>query len=111
VSFSEETMTPEQQSLLRVDEDTKNLFVVEVYVESGCDVNDGEYSVWIDCIVHGQIDAHDYDLVWDCIADSPEIDLQALPEDSGTLFILEETGEWEDVHWHKYYKVRGRLSL
>lgn len=104
-------MPPEvkdETELLRVTDDSKNLLVVEVYRESGCDVALGEYAVWITQIVNGMLDDHDYQLVWGRIAE--DVDVAAFEPDTRRRYVLEETGEWESNQWHRYYIIRGQLT-
>lgn len=95
-------MTAEQ----RTSEDQlpgKNRFNVAVHTESGCNVKQGEYSVYITGIIAGFIGHDDFYLVAECIAES--LDDLSLPEEGWTPVVVQETGEREDVFWHKYYEV------
>ena len=84
--------------------------IVEVYVgtESGCSVDDDEYSIHITGFF-GSIDINqpggtdDASLIKDCIDNN--IHLLKLPEEGSTRVILIESGEFEGYHWHKYYEI------
>jgi hypothetical protein len=85
-----------------------NLLRVAVTTESGCSFDKMEFSLWIYEIIQGCIDDQDYGLAHECIVN--EIKGKDLPEEGTTDFILEETGEWEDVFWHKYYVIKERIE-
>jgi hypothetical protein len=85
-----------------------NYVSVLIYTESGCYPEDGEYSLVISSFI-GSLDINspggtdDISLIDDCIKN--EIDFPGLPKDGVTEVVLKESGEWEDVFWHKYYIV------
>jgi len=95
----------EQQSIK-----SRSINYVNVFIgtESGCDPSEGEYSLHIGGFI-GALDissiggVDDVSLIIDCIENNiSDIDL---PEEGTTEVVLKESGEWEDVHWHKYYIV------
>ena len=74
----------------------------------GCDPGEGEYTLHIAGFI-GSLDigapsgVDDVSLIQDCVEDNiPEIEL---PIEGVTELILKESGEWEDVFWHKYYVI------
>jgi hypothetical protein len=83
----------------------KNIYEVAILTESGCSIAEGEYSIFITKITVGDIGADDFNLVEECIGDCiAELDL---PNEGFTAFTLIETGEREDVFWHKYYELKA----
>jgi len=80
-----------------------NVYKVSMYFEKGCDFNEGEYNVEINDIVNGTVNLDDYQLVEECISEF-FYEKGPLPDTTYGL-TLQETGEWEDVFWHKYYKI------
>ena len=86
---------------------SKNRYKVAVVTELGCSFDEGECSIYITEILEGYVGRHDFDLVFECIYNN--VEANQLPEEGVTMFILKETGEWEDVHWHKYYEIEERL--
>lgn len=83
---------------------------VLLWLEKGCLKDEGEYSVHLksfseplDLDQPGGVD--DISLIMDCIANS--LDEIELPEEVLTTVTLDESGEWEDVFWNKYYVVAG----
>ena len=87
---------------------SRNIVEVMVGTESGCSIEEGEYSVHISS-VFGSLDisspggADDASLIKDCIDNN--IELLKLPEEGYTRVVLVESGEREDVFWHKYYEI------
>jgi len=86
----------------------KNVIHIFIQTEKGCDPMEGEYSLSIgnmkyplDISSPGGVD--DVSLIKDAIEN--EFDLSGLPEEGLTEVVLIESGEWEDVFWHKYYNV------
>jgi hypothetical protein len=89
------------------DSDDRNRFVIAIQTELGCQISEGEYSVFIVKILSGLIAEDDFTLVQECVAEQiGELDL---PAEGWTEFEINETGEREDVFWHKYYKLGKRL--
>lgn len=92
----------------RLEDRTINYVGVSVCIEADCDVKEGEYSVSINGLIGGlDISApggiDDVSLIKECV------DNYILGSNySGDIVIdlvLKESGEWEDVFWHKYYVV------
>ena len=92
----------------RIEDRSVNYIEVCLYTESGCDASNGEYTMIINSFI-GNLDissiggVDDVSLIKDCIENS--IDEIDLPKEGCTQIILKESGEWEDVFWHKYYEV------
>lgn len=89
------------------DEPVKNRFVIAIQTELGCKIEEGEYSVFIVKLLDGLIGEDDFDLVQECVAEAIR-DLD-LPPEGWTEFEINETGEREDVFWHKYYELGTKL--
>lgn len=81
----------------------KNKIKVSIFTESGCDPEQGEYELLLVSIQHPINLDEDIDLIKEAVVN--EIDFSKLPEEGTTFVTLVESGEWEDVFWHKYYKV------
>ncbi len=90
--------------------ESRSVNYVSVYIgtESGCNPEEGEYTLHIGGFI-GSLDigapsgVDDVSLIQDCVEDNiPEIEL---PIEGVTELILKESGEWEDVFWHKYYVI------
>jgi len=85
-----------------------NTVQVCIGVEGGCDPCEGEYTLNI-CSFIGSLDLHsvggvdDISLIKDCIEN--DFHFALLPNEGCAMVTLEESGEWEDVFWHKYYKI------
>ena len=93
----------------RTENQQINYVKCAIITESGCDPKQGEYTLLITGFL-GMLDisenmggVDDISLIQECIIN--EFDLDTLPEEGTTEIILEETGEREDVFWHKYYKI------
>ena len=91
-----------------IEERSVNYVQVNIVTESGCDIEEGEYSMYIagfigglDLNTPGGVD--DISLIKDCIWD--KFDFSKLPEEGIAEITLKESGEWEDVFWHKYYEI------
>lgn len=86
-----------------------NYVCVVIYTEEGCSPEEGEYGLSL-CSFIGALDlsapggTDDIQLVKDAVEN--EIDFKLLPIEGETEVILRESGEWEDVFWHKYYEVK-----
>ena len=76
-----------------------------VYREFSCKLEDEEYNISIHQIMTGIIEEHTFGLVREAIQEV--INDELCPEESNREWILLESGEWEDVHWHSYYLVMG----
>lgn len=92
----------------RIEDRDINIVKVALDTEKGCDPQENEYSLRIlsvlgclDISSIGGVD--DVSLIKDCIEN--DIDWEIIPEEGATFITLEESGEWEDVFWHKYYKI------
>lgn len=90
------------------------LLTIEVHTEAGCEINKGEYGVFITQIV-GNVSLDDIflDLIREAVVeaiygDNPEI---RLPEEGCTEMRLEETGEWEDVFFNRYFRITSHVVL
>lgn len=86
-----------------------NYVSVAIRTESGCDPKEDEYSMeisgftgFLDISSPGGTD--DIELIKECIRN--DFDFDSLPEEGITEVILVESGEWEDVFWHKYYEIQ-----
>jgi hypothetical protein len=84
---------------------------VVLYLDKGCSVEDDEYMIHLlsaseplDIWQHHGGD--DISLITECIRN--HIDEINLPEETIVVVQLQESGEWEDVHWHKYYVITGQ---
>lgn len=92
----------------------ENPNTIEVYLntDSGCDPSIGEYSLHIISATMG-IDitssVDDVQLVKDCIENN--LEFSNLPEEGTTSITMTESGEWEDVHWHKYYVINRTMRI
>jgi hypothetical protein len=88
----------------------KNKLGVTIWTESGCSFKDGEFTVKISNIIEGEVGHDDHQLVRECVweeyenSDFPQLDAAYYVE-------LVETGEWEDVFWHKYYQIADGSKL
>lgn len=85
-----------------------NYVQVLIHTESGCDPKDGEYwleiSGFVGCLdISSPGGVDDVSLIMECIENN--MDFSTLPEEGTTEVTLRESGEWEDVFWHKYYIV------
>jgi hypothetical protein len=80
---------------------TKNTVRAIVFTEKDCDPKDGEYSVFIQQII-GLFGEDDYGLVKEAINECLD-DLDLFPEGWCEVTLI-ETGEQQDVFWHKYYQ-------
>jgi len=91
-----------------------NYVSVLVETEKGCDINEGEYSLYIMSFI-GSLDIYspggvdDVSLIKDCILN--HLDDLNLPEEGCTQIVLRESGEWEDVFWSKYYEIERYVNL
>ena len=98
--------------MARIEQRTVNYVSVTVQTETGCNVSEGEYGIML-CSSSGYLDLHgtggptggsnDIDLIRECI--NEHIGDYDLPEEGCTEFMLRESGEREDVFWHKYYVI------
>lgn len=86
----------------------RNQVKVTMFIESGCNPSEGEYSLEITQII-GSLDitafggVDDITLIKDAIEDN--IDFSALPKEGFVEICLREDGEREDVFWNKYYVI------
>ena len=85
-----------------------NYVSVALYTERGCNAEEGEYSLRIGDVI-GSLDisssggVDDISLIKECIENDVEFD--KLPKEGMTEIVLQESGEWEGVFWHKYYEI------
>lgn len=89
-------------------EENKNKVVCRMIVESDCNPLDGEYSLYIvsqslplDIFSVGGVD--DVSLIAECVVN--DIGNWTIPEECCIEIYLKESGEWDDVFWHKYYEI------
>ena len=95
----------------RIEERTVNYVSVMIRTESGCNIQEGEYSMSIDNIMGSldisthniEVGVDDVSLIKDAIEN--EFDFSKLPDEGMTEIILKESGEWEDVFWNKFYEI------
>lgn len=80
-----------------------------IEIEEDCDPKKGEYDLFLNksktmlnLSAPGGVD--DISLIKEAIEN--HIDFKNLPPEGTVEVILEESGEWEDVFWHKYYIVK-----
>lgn len=90
-----------------------NYVQVTLYAESGCNVDDGEYQLvlhgfmgGLDISAAGGVD--DISLIKDCIENN--LDKLEIDGFCAVDIILRESGEWEDVFWHKYYEIERSVT-
>jgi hypothetical protein len=85
-----------------------NYISVFLNTESGCNAFEGEYSLYLASFM-GELDissvggVDDISLAKECIEN--HLDFSKIPKHGTTEIILKESGEWEDVFWHKYYEI------
>lgn len=93
----------------RIESRPVNFVECVISVEDGCNVEDEEYSLAITGII-GSIDINavggvdDVTLIKEAISDG--IPIEKYPKNGTMHIVLEESGEWEDVLWHKYYILK-----
>ena len=92
----------------------KKKIEILLWLDAGCSKEEGEYSINLKSFSEpldiGQIGGvDDVSLAVDCIANN--IDEIDLPEETLICVTLEESGEQEDVFWHKYYVVNGAYHV
>ena len=85
-----------------------NYISILLDTEEDCDPEEGEYSLVIISFIGGldlspKDGTDDISLIKECIEN--DVDFDKLPKEGTTEIILKESGEWEDVFWHKYYEV------
>ena len=91
-----------------------NYVEVCIITEAGSNPSKGEYGMGITSFIgtlnisaRGMED--DISLIKECIEEN--IDDIKLPEEGTTQVILRESGEWEDVFWHKYYEIEKTVII
>ena len=96
----------------RIEDRPINIVTMTVFLEEGCSFDLGEYSLEMTGLIgslslSNKFGSGDMDLIKERV----EEDLleHGLEPGRPLLITLEESGEWEDVHWHKYYKVTRRV--
>jgi hypothetical protein len=97
----------------KIESRSINYVSLGLYTEEGCNPLEGEYSLSIlsfmgslDISREGGVD--DISLIKECIEN--DLDFDKLPKEGMTEIILKESGEWEDVFWHKYYEIERVVS-
>jgi hypothetical protein len=75
---------------------------VTIFVESGCSFEDGEY----DKGLSGTILWSDLEKIEECLDNQLEEVFKTFPEDEIVEITLMEDGEWEDVHFWKYFIIK-----
>ena len=92
-----------------------NVVDVTIQTESGCDILEGEYSVSIVGFV-GALDLSSVGGVDDCTLIKEAVDEAIfnndieLCEEGFEEVRFQESGEWEDVFWHKYYVIMPEID-
>ena len=92
----------------RIEDRSINFVQVFIRTEHGCDPHEGEYSLVLGSFIGG-LDlsstggVDDISLIKDCIENN--LESLNLPAEGTTEVVLRESGEWEDVFWHKYYEI------
>jgi len=98
----------------KIEDREINTVQVIIGTELDCDPKEGEYSVHLSSFI-GALDlssiggVDDISLITDCIENDLNFDI--LPKEGSTIVTLEESGEWEDVFWHKYYKITRVIMM
>lgn len=88
-------------SILKDRAGQKKVFQILITTESGCKVDEGEYSVSLVDMFDSWLDEDDMSLILECVEN--EIADLVLPEEGQTPYIVYESGERDDVFWNKYY--------
>ena len=92
-----------------------NIVSVLIQTEGGCDPLEGEYSAHITSFV-GMLDItqvgglDDATLIKECIDNAIMDNDIELCEEGFKEVRLVESGEWEDVFWHKYYVIMPEVD-
>jgi hypothetical protein len=91
-----------------------NIIDVVIQTESGCSVEEGEYSVSIIGFV-GSLDisavgVDDATLIKEAVDEAIMNNEIELCEEGFKEVRLQESGEWEDVFWHKYYVIMPEVN-
>jgi len=85
-----------------------NVYLVYLWLESGCSFYEGEFRTPIVKIIDGVVDDEDPGLVFDEIQEHMEEFIKGdVVEETFYKITIHETGEQEDYHWNKYYKIVG----
>ena len=98
----------------RIADRSVNYVEVCIYTELGCNPSEGEYNMVVNSFI-GSLDissiggVDDVSLIKDCIENN--LDEIKLPKEGCTQVILKESGEWEDVFWHKYYEIERVVAF
>jgi len=102
----------------RIEDRPVNYIEVHIHVESGCNPKEGEYILHLasfngslDLSSHGGVD--DISLIKECVEEIiSDIDFKKEEIEEGLLhLVLKESGEWEDVFWHKYYVLERKCWI
>ena len=99
----------------RLEDREINYVNLTIRCDPGCKMKHGEYSIEINAFI-GVLDLSSYGGVDDISLIKEEIEefmsKVEFPEDSFVCsVVLRESGEWEDVFWHKYYKVERYIIM
>lgn len=85
---------------------SKNRLKVFMGLESGCNVEEGEYDLFISEIMSGWFGDRDFDLVAECISQAIyDGDIKGLPDAGVVEFILQESGERQGWDWVPWYEI------
>lgn len=77
--------------------------VFKVYIETGRDPLEGDFSAHIAEIINRWVSRDDVDLIYEAIWSDAK--LLNLPVDGDTELTVYESGEREDVFWNKFYRI------
>ena len=92
-----------------------NIVDVLIQTQEGCNYLDGEYTASIISFV-GSLDLtavggnDDATLIKECIYNAVMLNDIELCEEGFKEVRVIESGEWEDVFWHKYYVIMPEVS-
>ena len=75
-----------------------------VSLDADCSVEAGEYGVMFTATSQ-PVELNDFEMAAEAIRENVE-DFGLKSETTATV-MLREDGEWEDVHWHKYYTIEA----
>lgn len=89
-----------------------NIIQCELFIENDCKFSEGEYQLRITSFI-GSLNLDnqnsDTDLIIECIEN--DFDKKNIEDDALYAITLKESGEWEDVFWHKYYVIEKIYKL
>lgn len=90
----------------RIKDRDINYVHVVLAVYGDCNPEEGEYDLIITGFI-GHLDIYqeggvdDISLIKECVIN----DIENYPQNGELHIVLRESGEWEDVFWHKYYEI------